>query len=476
MIIIMIGVVDFFTHHSPPEFINIQCEQQLTDNHVKLFVNQDENLRFFGFADYDKVWVENRHEVRDIICFQEGTLTVEPDNTIDDLKEYWLPSHGGYYFTSLAHIREYSLGRQMNEIDSKWRLATRIYEPMGVGNGWKAEFTKIAALDDSGELHSVNMTFDSIGCCTGVEPGKRLENHNQYWLSKLPYATTIAGWDWLMWHVQDNPYENIYNHWRWYWRWPARILWFLFAYFIWAILPLLIPFLLVMSSLHFEFMRHVPTWLVTIVGTAATVVLGYPWMVAMLCWGYIGFIYFCIAALVILTVIFFVSFIYRADGSNDSIRCDKCGRVNSYKLVRSENVRKIQLFITEHEIINRTVHRVKGSERTVIYEVDCYGRGFINSHYISTDQYKITYYKTYAIVEYKDWKVEYDVTQSDNTYRCKCGAERFIANEETRVPTGKRTYVGNSKKKFDIEGEEQDRQLPEDSSDLYYKIVGRHQV
>ncbi len=471
MIVIMIGVTDFFTHHSPPEDIYVQCDQKFTNTNVELFANQGERLRFLGLVSRDKVWVENSRGVRDIISFHEGTLNIVSEHTVNDLKEYWRDTIGGYYFTSFEHVRAYSIGRQLSEIDGHWRPATRIYKPAGAGGGWKAVFTKIAALDEQGEMHTVIMTFDSEGRCTDVEAGGRVENHNKSWLTKMPYATTIAGWDWLMWNVQDNPYINMYNHWRWYWRLPFRCAWFLFTYFIWAILPLFIPLFLVMGSLCFDFMRHWPTSIVSILSIAATVVVGYPWVVAMLCWGYVGFIYFCLAALYILIAAYSGYIVYRADGSISAVRCDKCGRANSYKLVRSENVQKIKLYVKEYEKINRTVYRDKDSEKTTVYTVECY----IHNTYDNTRKYRITTYREYAIVEYKDWSVEYDVTKSDNTYRCKCGAERFIRAEETRVPTGKRTFLGKSKHRFDIEGEKQDGELPKDEPGIRYDIVRRYE-
>ena len=461
-ILVLICARDCSNSYSIPKDIFVKCEQAPTEEPTFVYFSLNEPLRFLGLLPNNRVWVENESGQRGISSYYENSLEIISEHTEEDLKEYQLNTRS-YYYTSLKHAEEYCIGHQMTDIESKWRPATSIIPRIDGKAGWQATFTTIAALDDDGNFYNIITLHDSDGTCTNVFKGNKLRKGNNWALKKLPLTTTIAGWDWVMWNVEDDLYKSDHGSWAWYWRWSYNIIAFVFIYLLWAIFPAFIPLFAMTGCLEFDFMRRVSTGASVFIGLLLSIGLGYIWMVAILCWGYYWFLYIPIFIIGCSLAAMLIYGLLDDTYATVPLRCPKCGRTDSYQLVRSVKVKKYKEVLLNHQKIGTQYYEDDRSRHTKTYTYEVY----FNGKFDGIQKYDITTYNQYAICEYRDWEIHYDVTESDNTYRCKCGEVRLVKGVKNKVETG-RQAKGTHKERVNVTGGERTYgKLPEDSS--YYK-------
>jgi len=462
-VIILIVLVNCSNNYSLPKDIYVRAEQDVSVEHTSYFSSM-EDLRFLGMIGEKKLWVEDKSGQRGIMPFYEGSLRVMSGQKLEDLKDYRLSERNGYCFTSLNYIKKYCVGRTLPEIEKKYCPAIRVFASPFNSSDTQADFLKIAALDENGDFYNVNMLFDEHGKCKMVFTGTKLLRRNGSVLAKLPLATTIAGWNWVMCNVQEDLYKSNHDDWAWYWRWAYNIVWFILIYVLWAILPILIPLILITGLAKFDFMRFIPSWGVVLIGLVSSAVLGHLWVVAILCWGYMWWFHLPLTiGVAILLALLTWGVLDGEDWDVIPSTCPHCGRRESYVLIRRENLKRYKAVRRETERIGSIQYRDSNSEHTTTYTYDRY----FNGKFDGTEKYKITTYSKCAKSEFREWEVSYNVTESDNIYCCKCGAKIVLKGEKSMVETGRkelRTY----KQMEPLEGTFTDGKLPEDKGGFKY--------
>ena len=405
----VLGIVNYFTKTDPPKDIYIVTGNQFYSQEHHIF--SGDTLKFLGISD-KWLWVENKLGER---CYlpKENSFRIVSNHTQKDLYEYELSSSRGFYYTTQSKVKKYCIGHKLKDIEKKWRPATRLYHGSTDASKWVAEFDKIAALDRDGYAYTVKATFDEKGICRSVTfPSYAIDGRFRGF-SLLPFAYDIVGWGWVMHNVQEALYPNMSRSFL------VLLPIALFLYFVWALFPMLIPALFVMSLVSYDVFKDLSRRQLQTVIFVLTFIGVYIWWIALLCWGYSPF--FLLLGTVAILFLFYLS-LSSSVKIVDQEKCTHCGRVNSYTLVKSEVVRRYKADRLEHENVRHYDEIIPGSERTE-WEPD--------TEY--PDMSRMVYvHRMQTVYVRKDWLVHYDVTEYKQTYRCVCG--------QLRVKTGVKDY------------------------------------
>lgn len=392
---------------------------------------------FLGFYEYETkftAWTEDSLGNRGHVEYIPESFVIWSDHDIDELEKYCLHKDEGYFYTSQEQVEKFCIGKRLEDIERRWRPAHFISNYQNSKNGKikpVAVFSDVAALSSYGTFSSFAVSFNEDGVCDEVKvPYKRIKDTNSFMLSLLPYAQTIAGWDWLMWNVQEPLYQSSHSNWSWYIRWPYKIISFFWTYLVWPFFIVLIPLWLILGCLRFGFMRFVPNKVIFTFVTIVTLVWSYVWMVAILCWGYWWIFYIPLLFITVLLGFGSVRAFLYGDGKRPGVRCQKCGRVDSYKFVRKDNERK-------EILIKRASQRISSSDyidQNSMKTYRCTYRRYMNTSFgeetaCGSETFIEKRYQKYTHYEYKDWKDYYDIVKADVTERCTCGEERLIKDK-----------------------------------------------
>ena len=409
IILAILGTVNYFTKTDPPKDIYIVAGNQFYSQEHHIF--SGDTLKFLGISD-KWLWVENRFGER---CYypKENSFRIVSNHTEKDLYEYELNSSRGFYYTTRSKVEKYCIGRTLKSIEKTWRPATRLYHSSTDASKWVAEFDKIAALDSDGYAYTVKAFFDEKGICRSVTFPRYAKEGRFRVFGIAPFAYNIIGWGWVMHNVQEALYPNMSRSFL------ILLPIALFLYFAWALLPMLIPALVVMSLVPLDIFRNLTRHQLLIITYLLTFLGAYIWWIALLCWGYSLF-FLILGTAAILLLLFFS--LYSSAEVVDQEKCFHCGRVNSYTLVKSEVTRKFKVDRVEHENIRKYDEIIPGSERTE-WVPDTEYPDFSRMIYVHRKQ---------TVYVRKDWLVHYNVTEYKQTYRCVCG--------QFRVKSGVKDY------------------------------------
>lgn len=407
-VLAVLGTVNYFTKTDLPKDIYIVTNNQFYNQEHHIF--SGDTLKFLGISD-KFLWVENRLGER---CYlpKENSFRIVSNHTQKDLYEYELSSSRGFYYTTRSKVEKYCIGHKLEDLEKKWRPATRLYHGSADDSKWVAEFDKIAALDRDGYAYTVKATFDEKGKCRSVSFPSYAKEGRFRVFDVAPFSYNIVGWGWVMHNVQEALYPNMSRSFL--ILLPTAII----LYFVWALFPMLIPALFIMSLIAFDVLKNLSRRQLQTVIFVLTFIGVYIWWIALLCWGYSLFFLLLGTAAILF-------FLYLSLSSSVSIviqeKCIRCGRVNNYTLIKSEVTRRYKVDRIEHETINHYDEIIPGTERTEWrpgYDPDTSIMVFVH--------------REQTVYERKDWRVHYDVTEYKQTYRCVCG--------QLRVKTGISDY------------------------------------
>jgi len=271
-ILALIGAADYSALKTPPKDIYL----------TSVAKSQEDMIRYLGIYD-KKIWVEHKDGTRGWME-DDQILTTEK---MEELKEYKLSrTDRGYYFTSAEAIEQKCIGHSFETIDGHYRMATEIIKKKD--GSMEANYDKIASLRPDGAFYQTLLCFNEEGICNQVTFGKKIKDRNCLLLKHLPGVQTIMGWDWLTWHVQeglytvDNKYISGVHAWYTY---TIIIIGYAIAVTMWAIAPLFLPLLLLLSCFLFP-LPHYIRIIIKVLSPILLIASAYIWMIAMLSWGY----------------------------------------------------------------------------------------------------------------------------------------------------------------------------------------------
>jgi hypothetical protein len=438
---------------------------------VHVDVKDGDTLRFYGKANGGRLWVETADGTRGWMENAPAFDIVSDDDiSHEDLDKYYIHSDQGYYFTSLRHIEEYCEGRTFEEIDRKWRHADIVMKD-GNGTLW-AKYNKLAAMISDGTFYSVEICFDSLGYYKNTNIRGNIKDRNSWVLGSLPMAETIAGWDWVMWNVQETLYDEGARErvqWSWWRMLIVRIVMLIGIYILWALLPMLLPCFVYMTLLPKSSMRYVSSTVLVWGATLLTLAGSYIWLIAILCWGHTWLLMVPAAVLAVIGV----AANFNALLVEQALQCcPQCGTMNSNYIADSK-------IISEREEWKNEEVRVRGyskvtKEYTKKHLVEKYiqtkgGRG---SNDYEREWMDIPYKEITTYGEYQMYKVKYHITVHDDTIKChKCTYEKIERKEDRiateRIPEGKQ-YTKEENTKLE---RETPKRYSGDNIDIDYTII-----
>lgn len=416
-IAVFVGARMLLLKNDVPQGVIVNSPYQakiVTNKFGKAVIFSPDSVRFLGFYS-GKVWGEIGHWKRGIIEFNKDSNLVYYSRPVEDLQEYVLPVEPGMYYTSQKAIKKKAIGMTLDEVEKKWRMAT--YVSRNDSGEAKAYFDMIGALKSDGCFYNIMMLFDKEGKCREVVTGMKAKDSNSWLLSKMPYAETIAGQDWLMMNVQDSIYDR--NHGQ---AWYLKLLVFcatMYLLIIWALAPLILPtYLCIQFAATFSIFNKVPNWAMAACCFVLTAISAYVWSIPLLAWGVYWwllipvFIYF----ICIQTVNNYKDIEHGSNGIPS--RCPHCHKMFGLKEVKRELIKQYKLSEAhtdhsseEHEEFDRyekrrlevTISTNYNSETSVHIE-------------------NIPFYKVTEVHKYHHYTLKYRVEEYDVTYQCSdCG-------------------------------------------------------
>jgi hypothetical protein len=412
---LLVGAVGYHSYVASPDILltastNTTATLRVATDSMTVSIHQGDTLRFWGVDGNGRYLLETGDGLRGWgLCDADGPVDG------DELNRYHVHFDQGYYFTSAKHVNDFCAGRTLPEIDRKWRRADVI---MRCADGTTvAVFDKLAVFSMLGDFRTARMVFDEQGVFRHLQLVDQVKDRNCWLLSRLPFAETIMGCDWLMWLVQETYYDEGADsrlQWSWWRMLLARVFLFVVMIVLWPVLPMLLPMALLMVVLPKRTLRYVPTGAVVTLAVVLTAVWAYCWLIAVLCWGHTWLLLLPIACVMVVGAGTIMSSVLESESEQC---CPQCGRRNCISLDDSKPAGERDEW-REEEVCVRTYS--KTNHFTKKHTVEVYIQSKVGSNDYETEHnVPIDYHETINYGEFQRYRVKYHIELSDNTYKCR---------------------------------------------------------